>query len=514
MANFDGQILFALIVALALSWGISQLIARRYAGKVLQFMRQPSALLEAGSPANVHRAPSPSVANLQRQNRHAVWRLRTALAIVSILLALAVALAAQAAYVDTGLGLRRTLTLTLIYAWISVPAIGLLERWSRGKIFLSSTAYMAAASLVVMLNSNGDQSLGWVLVWLFGEQLPLLVFLFVTSGRTLRSVCPYLLLVFFPLTASSLVGLGALDTALGGGPDTWVVDLVMLTNSYVVFGLFSVAPWLLAFYPLGRFARYLANAYRRKAFSEPLYLLAGLWAIALIIQALTLSHSVGFKSYALLMAWLLIPLSSRLLKPWLRPRHQPPTLLLLRVFRGDDAMEKLFDSVVEKWRHSGNTLLIAGKDLALRNLEPDELFAFLSGHLQDRFICDRQRLQAAIDDLDLQADPDGRYRVNEFFCYDNTWKGVLSMLVERSDQVLMDLRGYNSQREGCTHELLVLAAMPHLRNIVLLFDRDTERQAVERMLANSTTHIRWLDCNALAPRQLQAETLAALLAGE
>ena len=161
----------------------------------------------------------------------------------------------------------------------------------------------------------------------------MLIIVFAMTGRKLRSVAPYLLLVILPLVASSLLGLSGLNILLQQGSDTWVVDLLMLTNSYVVFGLFSIAPWLLAFFPLRLFAGYLAQAYRRKAFSEPLYLLAGLWAITLLIQALVLSHSLGFRAYGLLLAWLLIPFTARFLEPWLHPGHQPATLLLLRVFR-------------------------------------------------------------------------------------------------------------------------------------------------------------------------------------
>jgi hypothetical protein len=288
------------------------------------------------------------------------------------------------------------------------------------------------------------------------------------------------------------------------------MDLVLATNVYVVFVLFSIVPWLLAFYPVRFLARRLAVAYRNKAFSEPMYLLAGVWSIALIFQAMTLSHSVGLNAYGILAAWLIIPVSTMLMKPMLRPQHKPPTLLLLRVFRGDDAIETLFDSVVERWRYSGNTVMIAGKDLALRNLEPDELFAFLSGHLQDRFISDESRLQQAVQELDLQADPDGRYRINEFFCFDSTWKLVLATLVDKADSVLMDLRAYTSKRKGCTHELTVLATKPHLQKLVILFDKDTDKQTAEQLLAISTTKIVWIESEAHV-KKLQGQVLRALL---
>lgn len=500
MNNFDGQILFALIVALMLAWLSSWWVARRYASKVLALMQQgtaPSDALAVEIPAAAL-SPTPSAASpgsseLFKQNRAARRNLRIAMVLMCLLLAAIIAAVAQAAYVTSGFSWRRLLTLSVIFAWPVVPTIGLLERWSRGRIFFISLQYVALSSVIVMLNSNENQQFLPVLLWLFSEQLPLLLIVFVMTGPKLRSTGPYLILVFFVLMLSSLLGLNALEHSLGDGIESWVVDLLMLTNVNVVFGLFSIVPWLVAFFPVRFIARRLAAAYQRKAFSEPLYLAAGLWIITLLIQALTLSHSVGWLAYNLLFASLLFPVFAHLMRPVLQPRHQPPTLLLLRVFRGDRSIEALFDQVVERWRYSGNTLLIAGKDLALRNLEPDELFGFLSGRLQERFINDNTRLQQVLSSLDLSSDPDGRYRVNEFFCFDSTWKMVLEALVGKADRVLMDLRAYSADRAGCSHELSVLAYQAHLKKLVILFDADTDKASAERLLADSRLKISWID---------------------
>lgn len=517
MNNFDGQILFALIVSLILAWIGSWLVGRRYAGKVLELMQMgttPSGTLSADAtePLQLPASVSATGVDLIRQNRTARGKLRLALALICVVLAAIIAAVAQAAYVADGFSWRRLFTLTLIYTWPAVPTIGLLERWPRGRIFFISLQYVALSSAVVMLNSDENQRFLPVLFWLFSEQLPLLLIVFFMTGPRLRSTGPYLILVFFLLSVSSLMGLNALEHGLSGGVDTWIVDLIMLTNVYVVFGLFSIAPWLVAFFPLRFFARRLAMAYQRKAFSEPLYLAAGLWLITLLIQALTLSHSINWRAYHLLWAGLLFPVFIRAMRPALKPRHQPPTLLLLRVFRGDNSIEALFDRVIERWRYSGNTLLIAGKDLALRNLEPDELFGFLSGRLRERFITDAERLRQVAETLDLSSDPDGRYRVNEFFCFDSTWKMVLETLVGKADRVLMDLRGYTTEREGCSHELSVLADKPHLRKLVILFDKQTDKTSAECLLADSRLKIHWIDSES-RPEQV-AETLLKALLGD
>lgn len=519
MNNFDGQILFALIASLILAWVASWLVARRYAGKVLEFMQMGTAPNDESAADAPEPPPLPATVSavsgnvhLVQQNRAARRRLRLALTLSCLVLAAVIATVAQSAYVADGFSWRRLLTLTLVYVWPVVPTIGLLERWPRGKILFISLQYVALSSVIVMLNSDENQHFLPVLLWLFSEQLPLLLIVFFMTGPRLRSTGPYLILVFFILTLSSLLGLSALEHTLGDNADSWIVDLARLTNAYMVFGLFSIAPWIVAFFPVRFLARRLANAYQRKAFSEPLYLAAGLWLITLLIQALIVSHSIDWRAYNLLWAGLLFPLFIRLMRPALTPRHQPPTLLLLRVFRGDNSIETLFDQVIENWRYSGNTLLIAGKDLALRNLEPDELFGFLSGRLQERFITDSDRLQDVLNALDLNSDPDGRFRVNEFFCFDSTWKMVLETLVNKTDLVLMDLRGYTTNRQGCSHELSVLADKPHLKKLVILFDKQTDKTSAEWLLADSRLKISWIDSEKRPEHT--AETLLKALLGD
>lgn len=330
------------------------------------------------------------------------------------------------------------------------------------------------------------------------------------TGPNLRTVGPYLMIVFFLLTTSSLLGLSALAQAVEEGPTSWVADLTAVTNAYAVFFLFTILPWFLAFYPVRWLARRLAILYRHKKFSDPIYLFSGIWLLSLVFQAMVLSHSLGFKAYGLVGAWLLIPVAVILIKGFLGPQHQPPMLLLLRVFRGDDSAEALFDSVVERWRYSGNTVMIAGKDLALRNIEPDELFSFLSGRLQDRFISDKFRLNQALPELDEEVDPDGRFRVNEFFCFDSTWKMVLETLVGKAGLVLMDLREYTPERKGCSHELQVLASKPHLHKVIILMDRHSDKKTAEQLLAGSQSKIVWIESER-SGKALQNQVLSALL---
>jgi len=47
-------------------------------------------------------------------------------------------------------------------------------------------------------------------------------------------------------------------------------------------------------------------------------------------------------------------------------------------------------------------------------------------------------LESRLSETDVAPDLDGRFRVNDFFCYEDTWKSVLDRLVRDTDAVLMD----------------------------------------------------------------------------
>jgi len=83
----------------------------------------------------------------------------------------------------------------------------------------------------------------------------------------------------------------------------------------------------------------------------------------------------------------------------------------------------------------------------------------------------------------LGPDPDGRHRVNEFFCHDDTWRPTMLRLARAADAVLMDLRGFSPQNEGCRYELQQLLDHVALERVVVLVGRDTERVFLERTLA-------------------------------
>ena len=61
-------------------------------------------------------------------------------------------------------------------------------------------------------------------------------------------------------------------------------------------------------------------------------------------------------------------------------------------------------------------------DLITAVVEPHEFLGFVSGQLSRQFVQDEADLERRLAALDRQPDPDGRFRVNEFFCHADTWQ--------------------------------------------------------------------------------------------
>jgi hypothetical protein len=160
-------------------------------------------------------------------------------------------------------------------------------------------------------------------------------------------------------------------------------------------------------------------------------------------------------------------------------------LLLLRVFSLDKRTEHLFDALAKHWRHIGSIRLIVGLDLATTTVEPHEIFDFLSGKLARRFIDGLDTLNRRISEMDVEPDGDGRFRVHDFFCHEDTWKMTLSRLVGDTDAVRMDLRGFSQQSRGVTFEIDELINVVPLEHVVFVIDGTTDDRFLRQTLEES-----------------------------
>jgi len=133
-------------------------------------------------------------------------------------------------------------------------------------------------------------------------------------------------------------------------------------------------------------------------------------------------------------------------------------------------------------------------DVARARFEPDEFIDFLSGRLGNAYINSDVDLDRRLAALRLRPDPDGRYRVNEFFCRCDTWQKTVTRLMAQSDLVAMDLRGLTSQRRGSIFELGILIDEVPLNRVVLLTDKTTDGLLLRQTLGDL-----WRNMSARSP---------------
>jgi hypothetical protein len=253
----------------------------------------------------------------------------------------------------------------------------------------------------------------------------------------------------------------------------------------------------------------MSKRYARKQTSEQILLLDSFWLSTTFMVSIIAAFQVEF--YALLG---LLPFVLYKLVVWagLRRRVRAARegrelrLLLLRVFGSKRSSEWLLKRLSHRWRYAGSIQLIAAPDLAATNLELDELLDFMRLRLKRRFVKDGEDCARRVESLDVRPDPDGRYRVNEFFCYDDVWRETVAALTERSDAVLMDLRGFTSKNRGCAYELHHLVDAVAINRLVITVNNKTDRAFLERTFEEA-----WAGMGAGSPNRGLASPVLHLL---
>jgi hypothetical protein len=508
-----GKIAFILVVATVLACVASWTVAARYRFAMRRLMSLPTTGPRgaASEPAGAAPLPAARRATLA-DNRRASIRLSLLLFGLSCLLALSGAsLWLRLAFPDEPYAWKRALVLALLQLWPVIPALALLWRWSTRRALGALLLWGALCFGVMLWRSIEPRPLELVLGLVVEIGPGLLIVTLLCSGNATRAVAPWLLPPIIGLVWASILGTDVL-ALLVERRSPWLMALPAWLGAHLVMLAFVLVPWLLAWWPLKRLSRALARAYTRKQLCELLVLFTAVWLISLLIQALSVASAAGLAGAAMLLPLLWIPAVVRLLPRRAEAGGRPPTLLVLRVFQHDAQIQELFDHVVERWRLSGNTVLIAGTDLADRTLDADDIFTFLDGALATRFIRSAAEVGPRLASFDLAADADGRFRVNECYCHDTTWQDALQALVQRSDVVLMDLRGFQAHNAGCLHELATLAAAERALRVIVLTDAQTDRAAADRAVAAAPQgRFVWVEATRVDARK-RAEVLAQLFA--
>ena len=253
------------------------------------------------------------------------------------------------------------------------------------------------------------------------------------------------------------------------------------TLQYALFMLASLPVGWLAW----RLLNVIAAAFANKRFSDIQLVVDCWWAVvAAEVTATSLSTTHGFWGIAGgVAAFLAYRLTVAAVLRGDRPAQRAPRLLLLRVFGYQARTESLFDRVAQTWRLQGPVQLIAGVDLAMRTADPGDMLALLDGRLAEAYVRTPQEVGERLARLDLRPDPDGRFRINEVYCHDNTWRATLEALLDDTDRVLMDLRSFSAHNAGCRFELEQIVRRVPTDNIVLVCDKTTDLPLLQEILA-------------------------------
>jgi len=182
---------------------------------------------------------------------------------------------------------------------------------------------------------------------------------------------------------------------------------------------------------------------------------------------------------------------------WLGRGSAPPRkLLLLRVFALGDRSRQLFRALAVPWRYDGPIRLITGPDLATETVEPNEFLDFIGRRLTKHFIDSDATLDQRVRALESRPDFDGRYRVEELFCHDDTWTAALGALIRGDHLVLMDLRSFSPLNRGCIYEVEELLNLVPLPRMMFVVDGTTDEMFLKATLTDA-----WARLDADSPNR-------------
>lgn len=321
----------------------------------------------------------------------------------------------------------------------------------------------------------------WLLI-----NLPPTLFLMILLYRRFRAISP-LVFVFIltVMTGATLLinsfgnneglikGASVIGSEIGLG--AYQIILIII---FIGIALFAPIGWLLL--------RWIGRRYRNKKMSDLSLNLDTLWFMFGFFHSFTLLFENTIYIFTSVVAFVLFKSTASLTRLVVEknskthPEHK--ILLLLRVFSLGRKSERLFDSISNLWLRNGSICMISGPDLATSTVEPHEFYNFIGGKLSRLFIHNERELHKKISEIDLLPDPDGRHRVNEFFCIADTWQQTMKRLVNVSNGVLMDLRSFSNNNAGCIFELEYLLNSVPFNKIVLLTDKTTNRSFLDNTI--------------------------------
>ncbi|MBM4264420.1 MAG: hypothetical protein FJ145_23715 [Deltaproteobacteria bacterium] len=296
-----GKLLFIFLVALILASLAARVVSWLYRRRIVKLMASGVAPRDAAVPAagalvaQPTEAPPGSSEVSPDANRNAARRLALVMVAISLLIGITAAgYILTFIYPEGGFGPIKLAIIGIVYSVPIVFVLGMLWRWSWWRTTGVAILYFLFSVLITWLRSEEQQSFLGLMLWLGGQiGFPLVALLLLAGSGKTRVAAPYLFPPFFLLAGASTLGLDALERGVDSGFSSWIGALVGLFGAVGTFVLFAIVPWVIAYWPIRAFGRWLARSYRGKWFSEATYLYAGYWLVCLLTYALPSSGSLG-----------------------------------------------------------------------------------------------------------------------------------------------------------------------------------------------------------------------------
>ena len=339
-----------------------------------------------------------------------------------------------------------------------------------------------------------------------------------TLHRTLRPLVPALVILAAPLGSLLLVPALLQPWARECAPGVLSSDAAALAG-----GTLALLLWvgITAGVALSMRVLDVIADWQRKGILTDLALIGifGLWLVALVVtSALEVNGTGRFSGRGVLIAcaWTAISCAAYVVAcSRTHGTQRGSTLLLLRVFDRTGRAQRALDAVQARWRTMGPVWQIGGPDLAQLNVDLFEITMYLAGRLHELFALATLSTADLSQRLRTPPSKDGRWTVEEIFCFNNRWFETVERLMLMSDVILIDVRGFSPQRRGTARELSLLNEHRLLTKALALGDERTDWAAVDALLGAEHEGARLRRVQLRTNRDVRSclEQLAAMAAG-
>ena len=486
-----------LVLSALLLWGYRRAVTRAMATAGEFSTSAPATTQSSQSPPST--AGDLSGSDLYRMAIAGPWVYAARYVVAGLAFAVVFAIAARFVY-PIRLDMPGFLIGVWIYAWPVVLALlliapGLTRWWAVAAYFVAFLPLGLWAMWVadipevqfgtVALPARSSMTpTGMAKLWLGVNGSPTVLML-VCLARRIRAIAPLVLALMTTAISGTWFALVALFSRRGADATIAVAMALELNVIWLVVATIVIS--LTGFGALGwALARWISAAYRRRMVSDQSLLLDSLWllfatwyAMLLVLGGLTW---VATAPVALITLKLVLAASRRVQA---RTASVTRDLTFLRVFALGRRSDALLDSAARHWRHIGSVQMITGPDVALSTVQPHQFLDFLSRKLDRHFVRDRASLVRSLAERDRARDPDGRFRINNFFCHADSWQAAVPHLVENGEAVLMDLRSFSATNAGCIHELRYLAENVPFCRCLLVVDQTTDEAFLRHTLTTT-----------------------------